>query len=164
MYLFAEPAYPRYDKGMNKTVLGACLLIVSFFGIADSWYLAETALSGDELVCTIDGLDKCNTVAKSEYSHLFGVPLGVYGVFFYSAFFILTSLILVLPKRILYQALYGLSIFGVVASVIFLLIQLFLIKAFCIYCIASAVIAFALCYLARRLYRTFAPPKTPVVA
>jgi uncharacterized membrane protein len=149
---------------MNKTVLGACLLITAFFGIADSWYLAETALSGDELVCTIDGLDKCNTVAKSEYSHLFGVPLGVYGVFFYSAFFILTAISFFVPKRYVYQTLYGLGFVGVGASVIFILIQLFLIKAFCIYCIASAVIAFALWFLARSLYKRFAPSKTPVVA
>lgn len=149
---------------MNKTVLGACLLIAAFLGIADSWYLAETALSGDELVCTIDGLDKCNTVAKSEYSHLFGVPLGVYGVFFYSAFFILVLCALRMEKRLIYQVLCALGIVGVIASTIFILIQLFLIKAFCIYCIASAAIAFTLCFLAYTLYKRFAPPKTPVVA
>lgn len=149
---------------MNKTVLVACLLIVAFLGIADSWYLADTALSGDELVCTIDGLDKCNTVAKSPYSHLFGIPLGVYGVFFYSAFFILSALLFVYPKRIVFAGLYLLGVIGLIASIIFLFIQLFLIKAFCIYCVASAVIAFALCILARTLFRRFAPPKTPVVA
>src|ERR1700761_6011126 len=116
---------------MNRHVLAAFLLILSFLGLADSAYLANAALTNTALVCNISGLEGCNVVAQSAYSHLFGIPLGVYGVVFYGIVFILSALLFVEPKRFVHNTLAILGVLGLIASIVFLGIQFFLIKALC---------------------------------
>lgn len=116
------------------------ILLLAFFGLADSAYLAQSALSGASLLCNIQNLSGCNAVAASEYSRLFGIPLAIYGVVFYSAVFILAALELVLYNRLLRRVLQAASIVGVLSSLYFVFVQKFFIGAFCIYCFISAVI------------------------
>ena len=142
----------------SRRTLIALLLVLSFLGLADSWYLFQSAITDTALSCNIGGgLDGCNAVAKSPYSHLFGVPLALYGVGFYAFLFVLAAALAFLPKRSLYRASYLAAIFGALASVAFLLVQFLLIKAVCIYCIASAVFAFLILAIARRLWKRHAP-------
>ncbi|HUY05505.1 MAG TPA: vitamin K epoxide reductase family protein [Candidatus Paceibacterota bacterium] len=117
------------------------ILVLAFCGLADSAYLTQHELTGTPLICNIQNLSGCNTVATSPYSHLFGVPLAEYGVFFYGILFVLAALELVLFDRVLRRALQWAAVFGVVSSLYFTFIQIFLIGAFCIYCTVSAVIA-----------------------
>ena len=121
------------------------ILVLAFCGLADSAYLTQHELSGTPLICNIQNLSGCNTVATSPYSHLFGVPLAEYGIFFYGILFVLAALELVLFDRILRRALQWVAVFGVLASLYFTILQVFFIGAFCIYCAVSAVIA--LCIL-----------------
>lgn len=144
---------------MKRSLLIALVLGLSFVGIADSWYLYQSAVTDTALTCDLgSGLDGCNIVAQSPYSYLFGLPLALYGVGFFSLLFALGAALLIVPRRDLYRALYALSLFGVAASFVFLVIQFALIKAICIYCIASAVIALLLFFVARTLWKRFAPP------
>jgi uncharacterized membrane protein len=83
-------------------------------------------------------------VAQSPYSHLFGVPLALYGVFFYGLLFVLAALALWVSRPLIARGLTALGVVGLLASIAFLGIQLFLIKAVCLYCLASAVISFLL--------------------
>jgi uncharacterized membrane protein len=143
---------------MNRRLLILSVLVLSFIGIADSWYLYQSAMTDTALYCDIGAaLDGCNIVAQSAYSKLFGIPLALYGVMFFAALFVLGALLLSLNKPILYRALYLLSIIGSLASLVFLYIQFFLIKALCIYCIASAALMFLICLAARSLWKRFAP-------
>ncbi len=82
-----------------------------------------------------------------------GLPIAVYGVVFYAALFVLAALLLVMPKKPLYMILFRFSIIGALLSVVFLGIQFLLIKALCIYCIASAVISFMVLVVARDLWK-----------
>jgi uncharacterized membrane protein len=147
---------------MHKNFLIFGLLLLSLLGIADSTYLSYEALTGGALSCTIKGLEGCNVVAQSVYSHLFGIPLGVYGVVFYAAMFILTILVLMVPIRFAHDALAGLGISGLIASLFFIGIQEFLIKALCVYCLASAAISFCACILSVLLWHRFTAPKKSV--
>jgi uncharacterized membrane protein len=140
---------------MHKNFLLGGLLVLAFLGIADSSYLAYTALSGSKLVCSIKGLDGCNVVAQSIYSHLFGIPLGLYGVVFYSLLFILAALVIIVPRRFAHDALAALGILGFIASVFFMLIQVFLIKAVCVYCLGSAIISLFACILSVLVWKKF---------
>lgn len=148
---------------MSRTLLLGALLILAFIGIADAWYLADTALKGVAPACDIKVLSGCAQVAASPYSKLFGIPLGVYGTVFYSAVFGVGAMLWARPLRMVYLMLYRLGIFGFLASMVFVLIQAFLIKSFCIYCILSAVIAVAIFALSRSLFVRFAPAKAAVV-
>lgn len=147
------------------------ILILAFFGLADSAYLAQHEVTGTPLLCTIQNLSGCNIVAASQYSHLFGIPLAVFGVLFYSIVFVLAALEIVIFDRLLRRVLQIAALIGVAASLYFSLVQIFLIGAFCIYCLASAIIALVILILAsliepivkktRAVPPSSSPPSTP---
>jgi len=141
---------------MNRSFLLVLVFALSFVGIADSWYLYQSAVTDTALSCDIGaGLDGCNIVAQSPYSYLFGVPLALYGVGFFALVFVLAAVLTLFPTRTLYRTLLGLSVLGTGASFVFLYIQFVLIKALCIYCIASAAIVALLLLVARELLKRF---------
>ena len=147
------------------------LLVLTFLGIADAFYLTLSAFQGAALFCDVGAvLDGCNVVAQSPYSKLFGLPLALYGVVFYGVVFVMVSALFVLTHHPLYQAVVTLGVIGFIASLIFLFIQFVLIKALCIYCIISAVIAALICLMAIQLWAKHAPgrvkplPAPPVVS
>ncbi|MDQ1299494.1 MAG: hypothetical protein QG636_162 [Patescibacteria group bacterium] len=149
---------------MNRSLLIVLVLILSFLGIADSWYLYQSAITDTALSCDLgSGLDGCNIVAQSAYSHLFGVPLGLYGVGFFALTFVLVASLSIVSSRRLYQALFAVSAFGVAVSAVFVFIQFALIKALCIYCIASAGITMLIFGLSWVLWRCFLPIKLATV-
>ncbi len=144
----------------------ACLLpglvVLSLFGVADSWYLAEHALTNTALSCGIAGLSGCNIVAQSPYSHLFGIPLGIYGVLFYAFIFVLSAIALTSMNRWITQLLFGLGVLGMLFSFYFLGLQLFVINALCVYCIGSFIIAAGI-FLATLVLWKKLPPRMAVV-
>ncbi len=142
---------------MNRHILAACLLVLAFLGLADSWYLAHAALTNTALVCNIAGLDGCNVVAQSAYSHIFGIPLGVYGVVFYGLLFILAAMLYLVHKRSVYHVIAGLGTVGLLASIAFMAIQFFIIKVLCVYCLGSAVISLLVFIIAFWLLWRHAP-------
>lgn len=144
---------------MNRTILITLLLVLAFLGLADSWYLFQSAITDTALTCNIGAaFDGCNIVAQSPYSHIFGIPLALFGVGFYALLFVLIALIAVFPVRLLYRVVFLLTLAGVLASVVFVFVQLVLIKALCVYCIASAGITLLSFIGAHRLFKRFAPP------
>lgn len=148
---------------MNRSSLLFGVVILALLGLADAWYLAESALSGASLACDISGLSGCNLVAQSEYSRLFGVPLAVYGAVFYALFFVLSACVWFFHNRTLYHVLVASAVVGILASTYFLYLQFFVIKALCIYCIASFVIALLLFGGAAVLWKRFMPPVLVVI-
>ncbi|MDE1919404.1 MAG: vitamin K epoxide reductase family protein [Patescibacteria group bacterium] len=117
------------------------ILLFAFCGLVDSAYIALHEMSGTPLICDINHLSGCNTVVASPYSYLFGIPLAEYGILFYCIVLVLAALELVVFDQLLRRALQGISLVGVIASLYFTLMQVFVIKAFCVYCLGSAFIA-----------------------
>lgn len=153
---------------MTRTALLALLLVLTFLGLADAWYLAQSALDGTALSCGIQGLEAmngCNQVAQSAYSHFLGLPLALYGVAFYAALFVIASVLFAFPIRLLYRATIALGVIGFMLSLYFVFLQAFVIKALCIYCMASMAIAVLIFIVAWNLWKKFTPVKIvePVV-
>ncbi len=150
-----------------KRISVAGILLLAFFGLANSAYLAQQEASGEPLICTIQNFSGCNIVTASEYSKLFGIPLAQYGVLFYGVLFVLAALELVLFDRLLRRVLQVISSIGVIFSLYFIFVQIFFIGAFCIYCLTSAVIAFLILVFAsfiepiRRNEMKNLPPHAP---
>lgn len=149
-----------------KRIGVAFILIFAFLGIADSTYLTQQELSGTPLICNIQNLSGCNIVASSQYSHIFGIPLAEFGILFYSVLFVLAALELVMFDHLLRRSLQIVSLVGVISSVYFTALQIFVIGALCVYCIASALITlfifiFALLIEPVRRRTHLAPPPTP---
>ncbi len=150
-----------------KRITVVFILALAFCGLADSSYLAQHETAGTPLLCNIGSLSGCNIVAASPYSRLFGIPLAEYGVLFYGIVFVLAALELAVFDRLLRRALQVISLVGVGASLYFISIQVFVIGALCIYCLASALVAFLIFVLAssiepvRRGKREHEPPSFP---
>lgn len=148
---------------MHKNVLLGILIVLSLIGLADSLYLAEKATMDEPLFCDIGaGLDGCNVVAQSPYSHFLGIPLAYFGVAFYLLVLLATLLTLWRPFEFSYHVLMIVTAIGALFSIGFLYIQFVLIKALCIYCVISAIAAFLSVGVAYILFSRFAP-KLPVV-
>jgi len=117
------------------------ILVLAFCGLADSVYILQHEISSTPLICDINNLSGCNAVVSSSYSYLLGIPLAAYGAFFYGVIFFLAALELVAFNQLVRRLIQGVSLMGVIASLYFTLIQIFVIDAFCIYCLVSAAIS-----------------------
>ncbi len=116
------------------------ILILAFCGIADSAYVAQHEATHTPLICNIGSLSGCNVVAQSPYSKFLGIPLAEYGILFYAMLFVLAALELVIYDTLLRRVLQTFAVFGIVASLYFVGLQIFVIGALCVYCLGSAVI------------------------
>jgi uncharacterized membrane protein len=151
---------------MSRSTLLAIILVLAFLGLIDSVYLAHAALSDTALSCGISGLDGCNIVAQSAYSRIFGVPNGIYGVVFYALTLILSFVMIRSYHSWMLKLLLALTSAGLIASFYFLYLQVFLIKALCIYCLGSFIAALLICgasWLLRCRECRFVLPTPPVL-
>lgn len=140
------------------------ILLLAFCGLADSVYLTQHEMSGTPLLCTIQNLSGCNVVAQSAYSRIFGIPVSEYGLAFYGVVFVVAALELALFDRRLRRFLQGLSFVGLIASLLFTAVQVFVINALCIYCLGSAIISlliFAFAFFVEPLSPGRAVPEEP---
>ena len=134
------------------TILVGAIIALALLGFADSAFLLAKRLSGGPIPCVL-GFTGCDEVSKSPYSLLFGIPLSALGMIFYLGVGLLGVLYLDMRKRIIADLMALGTVIGFLLSVYFIYVQKFLIKAFCVYCIASAIIATILCCLGIILYQ-----------
>ncbi|HEY5383152.1 MAG TPA: vitamin K epoxide reductase family protein [Candidatus Paceibacterota bacterium] len=122
------------------------LIATTFIGIADASYLAYYHLLGITPGCLLKG---CEVVLQSPYAKVFDVPLSYLGLVFYVYMFLLAVLLAIDPtSRGLRIGLLLYSVVGVLSSLIFIFLQLFVIHAICQYCMLSALTTFTLFGLA----------------
>jgi uncharacterized membrane protein len=112
-------------------------LLVSLLGMLDAGYLTVKHYTGAYIPCNI--LDGCNAVAQSEYSAILGIPVALLGVVFYVTVFILSMALLDSKNEKLIKYILLFAISGFVVSLFLTYLQVFVIKALCIYCLVSAV-------------------------
>ncbi|OGF60822.1 hypothetical protein A2656_01085 [Candidatus Giovannonibacteria bacterium RIFCSPHIGHO2_01_FULL_44_100] len=103
----------------------------------DASYLAVKHYLGEPVVCSL--LEGCEEVLTSKYAIVAGVPVALFGVFYYLAVFILIILYWDTGKTQFLRFAAYLTILGFAASLWFVYLQLFVIGAICLYCMASAI-------------------------
>ncbi len=129
--------------------------VIALLGLIDAGYLTYTRFLGIVPPCSLSILSGCATVAKSSYSVLFGIPLSVYGMVFYDLALTITVLSFINIKiKKAQEIIFAISLAGAVSSIYFLYLQAFVIKAFCIYCVFSALCSFALLAISFFWYKT----------
>mgnify|MGYP001566510994 CR=1 FL=1 len=127
------------------------LIVLALVGFTDSAFLLAKRISGAPIPCFITS--GCDTVSKSPYSVLFGVPLSLLGVIFYLIIGFL-ALLYIDTKNILVARLIPLAtMLGFLSSAYFIYVQKFKIGAFCIYCIISAIVSTLLFILGVTIWR-----------
>jgi uncharacterized membrane protein len=103
-------------------------------GIAIATYLTWTHYSGAEVACVRGG--GCETVQKSSYAEIAGVPVAVLGLGFYAAMLLLLGW----DSADARFAAVALGVVGVLFSGYLLVLQAFVIDAFCVWCLANDVV------------------------
>lgn len=128
----------KYRSGAKISQI--ILLVASIIGLLDSVYLAYVKIAKAEIYCT-PGLGDCDVVNASQWSTLWGIPLGIYGTLAFAALLWLA----VFGKRIKMLAphselmLFAISLAGFLFSLYLTYIELFVLKAVCQWCVLSAI-------------------------
>ena len=131
---------------MSDRLLRIALAVVSAAGIGIAAYLTYVHYRSAALICTIGG--GCETVQDSKYAVLAGIPVAVLGLAFWIAALALT----VWNSELARTLTAALSIAGLAFAVYLVILQLFVIDAICIWCMANDVVVaplFALLALLR---------------
>jgi len=115
--------------------------IVAIAGLGVAIYLTYVETTSAVAICGPIG--DCNSVQQSEYSKLFGfLPVGLLGAFGYVAILIAwlyRRLRRDALARLAGPAIFGMALFGTLFSIYLTYLEIFVIKAVCMWCIASAV-------------------------
>lgn len=116
--------------------------LLSFLGLIDASYLAAKHYSGTIPPCAI--VKGCEAVTTSQYATV-GLPavegeisVALLGAIYYLVVLVISIAIIDTKSDRLKKFLTGFSILGLLASIWFISLQLFVIKALCLYCLVSA--------------------------
>ncbi len=128
-----DPGNKRHKVSSNIIRIAAAI------GLLDSIYLAYVKLANAKIYCT-PGLGDCDVVNASQWSSLWGIPLGVYGVLGFGAILLIVSFEnkskMLAPHINL--ILFAISFAGFLFSLYLTYIELFVLRAVCQWCILSA--------------------------
>ncbi|APG59879.1 vitamin K epoxide reductase family protein [Christiangramia salexigens] len=124
------------DAIMNIT------LGITIAGILNTIYLSYHSIKGTLVYCLFFPKEWCEKVQKSRYSKTFGMPNP------YLGFLMLLSILvlLLLYDESIVPLWYAMALinFGFLFSLYFLYIQAFIIKAYCTWCVVSALVFISL--------------------
>jgi uncharacterized membrane protein len=108
--------------------------LVALAGIGIAGYLTAVHYGNASLACVKGG--GCETVQKSSYAEVVGVPVALLGLVSYA-----TVLALVLWDSPLARlAAATIALLGLLFSIYLLVLQLFVIDAICVWCVANDVV------------------------
>jgi uncharacterized membrane protein len=129
------------------------MLALALLGLAVAYYDAYSLYNGQQLWCP-PPINGCNEVANSPYARIYNLPVGYFGVVYYLYMFCLAALLAYDPfSRGLRLGALIYSAIGVGFSIYFSYLQVTFIHAFCVYCLASAVITVLLLIAAISRFR-----------
>lgn len=145
------------EASLNKSAripnwLPICFLIFSAIGFADATYLTVKHFLGTPIPCAI--LQGCEQVTNSQFATIFGVPVALLGSGYYLTVLILSVVYLDTRKFFALKLAAIFTIFGFLASLWFIFLQIFIIKAICLYCMVSATTSTLLFFCGLKIFFT----------
>ena len=111
-------------------------MTVSFIGFLDAVYLTIQHYRNGLLPCYV--FEGCDEVIRSEYAAVLGVPVALAGAIYYFILFVAAIAFFESGSTIMRKAIISLPFLGFAASIYFVSLQLFVIRAVCLYCMISA--------------------------
>lgn len=150
---------PTSDAMFKRTIFPAILIILCLVGFIASFTLAEEYYYldlpkvegsnpaifhriGSHACGDQDSFFSCANVSKSRYAVLFGIPLAVYGLFFYLVTLWTACAFAFAPESMRKPAtilLFWVTLLGVVEAIILLVVTLTAVKALCPLCLLTYV-------------------------
>ena len=119
---------------MSDRTLRVLAGLVTLVGIAVAGYLTWAHYGGNPVACPIGG--GCETVQSSEYAELAGAPVAALGL---GAYVVMLGL-LAWDTVVARLAAAAIALTGLLFSLYLLVVQLFVIDAICIWCLANDVV------------------------
>ncbi len=131
-------------KHLLQSYRGFAILftILAFVGFLDAMFLTIEHVLEAPVPCSIIG--GCETVLTSTYSEIGGIPVAFFGVLYYASIFLLALLSLTRMEKKYVVLASKLTFAGLCVSLVLVFLQLFVIKAICVYCMLSALTSMAL--------------------
>ncbi len=128
------------EKPLNR-ILGICACLLALLGLGLSAYSSfhhrEVHRTGhSNAFCNLDAKINCDTVALSEYSEFLEVPLGIWGITYFTLMLFFACL---LVRRPVYRWLppYGIGVWvGIGCAALLAAISVFRLHSYCLLCIA----------------------------
>ncbi len=116
-------------------------LVLVVIGIGISGYLSYVKLTDVPMQCVQGSVFNCDAVQNSAYSRMFGIPIAYMGL----ATYLLIGALLLLHDRVGFLRDFGVMIeFGVILfaflfSVWLVYVQVFILEALCVWCLAHEI-------------------------
>lgn len=119
----------------NKFVITG--IILAIIGFIDATYLAVEHIMGRIPPCSI--IEGCDAVLSGPYAELFGIPVALLGAIYY--FILLVGFLAYIESKNdkIMPTLTIFTVVGLVCSIWFVILQIFIIKSICLYCMGSAI-------------------------
>ncbi len=113
------------------------LYLFGVIGVLDTSYLIYHKLRGTEVACLFFPKEWCYKVQHSPQSKTFGIPNSFLGLIMYIAILAMTYIFAVggMP----FWPIQVIVTFGFLFSMYFIYVQAFVLRAFCTWCVVSAV-------------------------
>ena len=114
------------------------IIVISIIGLLDTLYLISRHLQKKDVHCLFFPDEWCRKVQHSKQSKMFGVPNSYWGFLMYSSILLLG----IIHYLGLYDVLYALSAvigFGFLFSLYFMYVQAVVLRAYCTWCVLSAI-------------------------
>ena len=119
---------------MTDRVLRAGVALVALAGAAVAGYLTYVHYQPDALICTSGG--GCETVQDSKYAELAGIPVALLGLISFLAVLVLVAWDSDLARTLAA----AIALVGVGFAVYLIVLQAFVIDAWCVWCLVNDVV------------------------
>lgn len=129
---------------MNQTYLtSAYIIFLSSIGFAASFYIYYSKKHHKHLFCPLG--HNCDAVVKSRYGKTFGVENTIPGMLYYVLILVYGFLMIlnrnIFKDNVIYYFIVGASIGSVLFSIYLTIVQAFILKKWCDYCIISSIMS-----------------------
>jgi len=113
------------------------ILIFAWIGIADTIYLIYHVITKTDVACWFFPPEWCRTVQHAPQSRTFGIPNPVLGFVMYAVLLALMNSFM--PALWAYWAIRAVIAVGFLFSMYFMYVQGAILKAYCTWCVVSAI-------------------------
>jgi uncharacterized membrane protein len=116
---------------LSDRALHTAAMLVALAGVGVAGYLTWAHVADQSVICVQGG--GCEEVQESSYAEVAGIPVAVLGLAFYTGLLAL----LVWDRPVARLAAATLALVGLLFSAYLVVVQLYVIDAVCVWCMAS---------------------------
>ena len=136
---------------------GWLAFVLSLLGFGEGLYLTIDHFTGTLPVCSASGLVNCAKVTTSAQSEIFGIPVALLGLLFYTGMLVVNVPPLWrVPSLIVVRLRLAMTVVGIGTVIWLLSAELFIIKAICLWCTGIHIVTFCLFVLVVSTYPVMA--------